>query len=109
VSKKPAAKKRMPAKPAKKAVVKKKAAKKSPLPIVTPPPSFPVTDQGTQTKLFEEKVPDIQQPAPITETLPDMDQKAQQKAAEKNYNNHNIKLSKTKKGGPKPAGKKPLW
>ena len=98
-----------PVKQVKKPVAKKKVAKKTPVKVVTTAPTIPAPDQGTQPKLFEEKVPDIQQPAPITESLPDMDQKSLQKAPEKNYNNHNIKLSKTRKGGPKPAGKKPLW
>ncbi len=53
----------------------------------------------------EEKSPEINTNKIIA---PGMDNKSLQRAAVRNYDNHNVRLS-TRKGGIKPAGKKPLW
>ncbi len=47
--------------------------------------------------------------SPVVNIFPEEEQKNLRRRAAKNYDKHHIPISSVKKGGPKPAGKKPLW
>ena len=89
------------------ATVKKQSRKAKAKPITKKITATPVTGiDESQLPPVEEKSPEIINPA--TMAVPGMDNKSMQRAAALNYDNHSIRLS-NKKGGIKPAGKKPLW
>jgi hypothetical protein len=117
-------KKKTPVK--KKAIAKKTVSKTTRKKAVTKPPKpLPVKPiavdlQETQLRsaadmpetveanhLVEENLaaqPEVESvPVPVT------DKKTIWQATQRNYDQHNIRLNKIKKGGPKPSGKKPLW
>ena len=62
---------------------------------------------------LESTLPPVEEKSPEINTIAsgfvDMNEKLNQRAAARQYDNRNIRLSKVKKGGPKPTGKKPLW
>jgi hypothetical protein len=96
-----------------KRVIKTPVTKKA-----TPKKSATNTRKKQKTARVVKLVPDtdlspVEEQSPVihavTGSLPDMTEKDRQRDANRNYDNHNIRLSSTKKGGPKPSGKKPLW
>lgn len=105
----------------KKAPAKKKASVKKSKPASTAVKTSPEKKRAikrTAKKIEQEQtvasLPPVEEKSTeikhaVTENLSGMDQKALQRAAVRNYDNHHLRLSNTKKGGPKPTGKKPLW
>lgn len=61
---------------------------------------------------LDNNLPPVEEKSPAVNTAkiiaPGMDNRSLQRAALRNYDNHHIRLS-NRKGGIRPAGKKPLW
>ncbi len=97
--------------PSKRPVSKSSASTTTKKATSRPKAITPIEEPQNNLPPVEEKSPELNSPEvnPVVAHVQGMDPKTNRKEAIRHYNNHNIKLSSVKKGGPKPTGKKPLW
>ena len=104
---------RKPAAGVTKATTPKKTIRKKAVVAATAKEKTQQQSNKAAVETLESTLPPVEEKSPavntITNGLSGMNEKSRQRAAVHQYDNHHIRLSNTKKGGPKPTGKKPLW